>query len=80
MQTEMEMEERSLKSEIAMGKVMLSGQQNKMAEMLTGDMGRDMFDVLDGKVKVTLPWKQRVKFWFQSRLRKLIGKTGEIDG
>lgn len=60
-------EKRALDNDILMTKRALNFQQMKLAEELMGEMGKDMDDVLSGKVKVKLPlWlrlKYKVDFW-----------------
>ncbi len=36
--------------------------KNQYAEMLLGDMGKDIEDVLSGRVKVKLSWKEKMKY------------------
>ena len=40
-------------------------QKNQFAEMLLGAMGKDMNEVMSGKVKVKLPLRLRIKYWFE---------------
>lgn len=40
-------------------------QKNMFAEMLKGDLGKDITDVTSGKVKVKLPFKLKLKYWFE---------------
>ena len=76
---EISKELRSLNGERALGNKMLDGQRNQMAEMLRGGMGRDMMDVLSGKKKVKLPWKQRFKRKMDFFREILFGKESAMD-
>ena len=55
-------EKKALDSEKNMSRKALSFQRNKIAEELLGVMGKDMEDVLSGKVKVRLPFFTRLKY------------------
>ena len=55
-------EKKALDSEKNMSRKALSFQRNKIAEELLGGMGKDMEDVLSGKVKVRLPFLTRLKY------------------
>ena len=55
-------EKKALDSEKNMSRKALSFQRNKIAEELLGGMGKDMEDVLSGKVKVRLPFFMRLKY------------------
>lgn len=56
---EMMKELRSLNGERSIGEKMLSSHQNLLAERLRGEMGRDMLDVMSGKKKVELSFKEK---------------------
>ena len=49
----------------------LNFQQRRIAEELLGDMGKDMDDVLSGKVKVKLPLLMRIKYKINFWIDKL---------
>ena len=60
----------SLHAERKMSELAVKGAQNKIAEMLNGEMGQDMRDVLSGRKKVELPpqkgtWKRKIKSFFE---------------
>lgn len=40
-------------------------QKNMFAEMLKGELGKDITDVTSGKLKVKLPFKLKLKYWFE---------------
>lgn len=60
-------EKRALDNDKLMTKRLLQGVQNNIAQELLGDMGKDIDNVLSGKVKVKLSWRERmaykIKFW-----------------
>lgn len=43
-----------------------NAQKEAFAEMLKGELGEDIKNVTSGKVKVKLPWKLKIKYWFQN--------------
>lgn len=45
--------------------------RSSMAELLKGEMGKDMNDVLDGKIIVKLSWRERLKYKIKFYLTKL---------
>ena len=49
----------------------LEKQQEKISMMLKGEMGKDMHNVLDGKVKVKMPLIDKVKYKINYFLNKL---------
>ena len=52
---------RALKGEKTIGEMALNGKQTELAERLRGEMGQDINDVLSGKKKVKLSWKDKLK-------------------
>lgn len=55
-------EKKALDNDRLMSRRALNFQQRRIAEELLGDMGKDMDDVLSGKVKVKLPLLMRIKY------------------
>ena len=51
-----------LESERQKGNEAITNRRNRYAEMLMGEMGKDIDDVLSGKVKVKLRFKDKVKY------------------
>ena len=49
----------------------LTNTRQLMAILLFNDMGKDMDDVLKGKVKVKLSWKERMKYKIKYYINKL---------
>ena len=64
-------EKRALDNDRLMSRRALNFQQRRIAEELLGDMGKDMDDVLRGKVKVKLPLLMRIKYKINFWLNKL---------
>lgn len=52
-----------LKNDKALYKVELENERKKYAEMLRNDLGKDINDVLHGKVKVKLTFKEKLKYF-----------------
>ena len=56
-----------LKGEKVNTRVVLETERDKYARLLNGSMGEDIDNVLSGRVKVTLSFRERVKYkirWF----------------
>ena len=49
----------------------LTNKRQQMANLLLNDMGKDMDDVLKGKVKVKLSWRERMKYKIKYYINKL---------
>ena len=64
-------EKRALDNDRLMSRRAINFQQRRIAEELLGDMGKDMDDVLSGKVKVKLPLLMRIKYKINFWLNKL---------
>ena len=64
---ELNREVRNLENDKKMSILAIKNEQEKMARMLRGSMGKDIDDVLSGKVKVKLSFfekmKYKVNFW-----------------
>lgn len=45
-------------------KTELTNEQYRIANLLKNEMGKDIQDVLSGKVKVKLSFKERIKYFF----------------
>ena len=64
-------EKRALDNDRLMSRRAINFQQRRIAEELLGDMGKDMDNVLSGKVKVKLPLLMRIKYKINFWLNKL---------
>lgn len=64
---ELNREVKNLENDKKMSILAIKNEQEKMARMLRGSMGKDIDDVLSGKVKVKLSFfekmKYKVNFW-----------------
>lgn len=49
----------------------LTNKRQHMANMLLTDMGKDMDDVLNGKVKVKFSWMEKMKYKIKHYINKL---------
>ena len=49
----------------------LTNKRQHMANLLLNDMGKDINDVLKGKVKVKLSWKEKMKYKIKYYINKL---------
>ena len=59
------------KKERSLYEAELSQKRNRMADMLLNEMGKDMDDVLSGKVQVKLTWKEKLKYKLKFIIDKL---------
>lgn len=59
---ELNRELRETKREQELIQLELSKEHKRIANLIRQDMGKDMKDVLSGKKKVTLPFKERMKY------------------
>lgn len=64
-------EKRALDNDRLMSRRAINFQQRRIAEELLGDMGKDIDDVLSGKVKVKLPLLMRIKYKINFWIDKL---------
>lgn len=62
---ELNRELREFNKEQGLYELELSNYRNKIADELRNEMGRDMKDVLEGKVKIKLSFFQKVKYTIQ---------------
>ena len=64
---ELNREIKNLENDKRMSVLAIKNEQEKMARMLRGSMGKDIDDVLSGKVKVKLSFfekmKYKINFW-----------------
>lgn len=62
---------RELENERKLHRIVLKSEQEKIAKMLKGDMGKDMKDVISGKKRVRMPFFQMLKYKINYWLDKL---------
>lgn len=67
---ELNREVRNLENDKKMSILAIKNEQEKMARMLRGSMGKDIDDVLSGKVKVKLSFFEKMKY----KVRFLVDK------
>ena len=49
----------------------IRNQQDKWSKMLNGSLGQDINGVLNGEIKVKLPFKIKMKYWFNNLLNNI---------
>ena len=59
---ELNREVRNLENDKKMSILAIKNEQEKMARMLRGSMGKDIDDVLSGKVKVKLSFFEKIRY------------------
>jgi hypothetical protein len=64
-------EKRALDNDRLMTRRALNIQQNQIAMDLQNGMGQDMMDVLSGKIKVKLSFKERIRYKIKFFLKKI---------
>lgn len=62
---------RELENERKLHKIVLKSEQEKIAKMLKGEMGKDMKDVINGRKRVKMPFFQMLKYKINYWLDKL---------
>lgn len=68
---ELNKELRGLKNDQLMTERAIANKQEEIARKLQGEMGQDMMDVLNGKKKVKLTFKEKVSFLVKRFWNKL---------
>ena len=63
---------RGLKNDKLMSQRAVNFERNKWAKLLNGEMGKDIDDVLSGKVKVKLTFKEIVSYKLKRLKNKLL--------
>jgi len=69
---ELQREHNELQNERKLYGLMLKKNQEHIAEMLKGEMGSDMKDVMSGKKKVTEPLLSRLKYKITYYVEKIL--------
>lgn len=62
MDKELQKEITGLKNDKILTKLVLDQHKCQMAEMLNGELGKDIHSVLSGEIKVKLTLKERIKY------------------
>ena len=58
----------------------VDSEKNRWAELLKGEIGQDMKDVLSGKKKVKLSFKEKMNYkfkYYKNKLKKIFNKDEE---
>lgn len=67
------MEIESLQGERMMGETELKSTQSSISEKLRGSMGADMIDILDGKKKVVMNKRMKLRYRINNFFKMLFG-------
>lgn len=67
------MEIESLQGERMMGETELKSTQSSISEKLRGSMGADMIDILDGKKKVVMSKRMKLRYRINNFFKMLFG-------
>jgi len=68
---------RGWKNDRMMTERAVESERDKWAEMLKGEMGQDIKDVLSGKIKVKLTFSEVINYklkFYKNKLKKMLGK------
>jgi hypothetical protein len=77
---ELNRELRGLKNDKIMTERAVDSEKNRWAELLKGEIGQDMKDVLSGKKKVKLSFKEKMNYkfkYYKNKLKKIFNKDEE---
>jgi len=77
---ELNRELRGLKNDKIMTERAVDSEKNRWAELLKGDVGQDMKDVLSGKKKVKLSFKEKMNYrfkYYKNKIKKFFNKDEE---
>ena len=77
---ELNRELRGLKNDKIMTERAVDSEKNRWAELLKGDIGQDMKDVLSGKKKVKLSFKEKMNYrfkYYKNKIKKFFNKNEE---
>lgn len=73
---------RALKNDMLMMEKAVQYQQNAWKEKLKGGVGEDIDDVLSGRVKVKLTWKEKLRYkwrYLKAKFRRLFRRKERED-
>jgi hypothetical protein len=77
---ELNRELRGLKNDKIMTERAVDSEKNRWAELLKGELGQDMKDVLSGKKKVKLSFKEKMNYrfeYYKNKIKKFFNKDEE---
>lgn len=73
---------RGLKNDKIMTERAVESEKNRWAEKLRGNVGKDMHDVLSGKKKVKLTFREKIHYsyiYYKNKFKKIFWKNGVIQ-
>jgi hypothetical protein len=77
---ELNRELRGLKNDKIMTERAVDSEKNRWAELLKGELGQDMKDVLSGKKKVKLSFKEKMNYrfkYYKNKIKNFFNKNEE---
>ena len=80
-EVELNREVRGLRNDKIMTERAVDFEKNRWAELLKGEVGQDIKDVLSGKKKVKLTFKEKLHYslnFYKNKFRKLFNKEDGI--
>ena len=78
---ELDREIRGLRNDKIMTERAVEFERNRWANKLRGNVGKDINDVLSGKVKVKLTLKESLRYkfrYYKNKFRKIFNRNGNI--
>lgn len=79
---ELTREARGLKNDKIMTERAVDYEKNRWAEMLKGNLGEDIKDVLSGKKKVRLTFNEVINYklrFYKNKIKKMLCKDGVVQ-
>lgn len=79
---ELTRETRGLRNDKIMTERAVDYEKNRWAEMLRGNLGKDIDDVLSGKKKVRLTFNEVINYklrFYKNKIKKMLCKDGTVQ-
>lgn len=79
---ELARETRGLRNDKIMTERAVDYEKNRWAEMLKGNLGKDIDDVLSGKKKVRLTFNEVINYklrFYKNKIKKMLCKDGTVQ-
>lgn len=79
---ELTRETRGLRNDKIMTERAVDYEKNRWAEMLRGNLGKDINDVLSGKKKVRLTFNEVINYklrFYKNKIKKMLCKDGTVQ-
>lgn len=79
---ELARETRGLRNDKIMTERAVDYEKNRWAEMLRGNLGKDIDDVLSGKKKVRLTFNEVINYklrFYKNKIKKMLCKDGTVQ-